>query len=463
MPQTPPPFDQPSRRRRACDFCFSRKIRCLLDNSQPSSDSKKICIACKAGNRTCVFSIQARKFLTRNEFTKFVSKPTPPQARCPDNSRASQHSSSTQANGFRFTRGLGASSFPHSFSEDVVQKNIIPFNIAVAFFSHFKKEMLPNFPFIVFPTTFTCADLRQSKPSLFLAIMSAASSSSTAPGISSEERKKLECVLHREVAAEISYRVSFKGDKDLELVQALLVASSWPACSDTPRDSRISTWIAHASFMVVDLGLHIPRHVINESETPLTRKRMDSATDANADRHILKLSAFQKFDSALQQINSMPDCDDGVQSNSHNVPTPDIWEAARLLRTDSLESRRALVGCYIASIGSNAIIGRSRLVSYTYVMTDFINLVRASYTQPIPGIAPTDTVLADWLELSHIEDEFCSSFKLDGAIDDNSVIGSFLMDGASHGELFVEPVIEIFLHRLHDWRSNLRFLPNYNG
>jgi hypothetical protein len=169
-------------------------------------------------------------------------------------------------------QGSGHLSAPPSFSglhtnftleptrppvEDVVDRGIITLDDAeqlVAFFIH---ELAPIFPLVVLPTSTTAAQLRQSKPVLFLSVLAAASLSIDAG---------LAGVLNREMVRLYAERFFIEGEKSLELVQALLLMIIFYFPPGSPLKLQFYQYTHIASTMALEIGLATKRRVSKKSD-----------------------------------------------------------------------------------------------------------------------------------------------------------------------------------------------------
>lgn len=136
--------------------------------------------------------------------------------------------------------------------EDVVDRGIISIDDAehlVAFFIH---ELASFFPLVVLPSVTTAAQLRQSKPILFLSVISAASISVDA-GLAS--------VLNREMIRLYAEQFFIEGEKSLELVQALLVMIVFYFPPGSPLKLQFYQYTHIASTMALEIGLATKRRV----------------------------------------------------------------------------------------------------------------------------------------------------------------------------------------------------------
>ncbi|EPS27877.1 hypothetical protein PDE_02821 [Penicillium oxalicum 114-2] len=142
--------------------------------------------------------------------------------------------------------------------EDVVDRGIISPEDAeqlVAFFIH---ELAPFFPLVILPQGTTAAQLRQTKPVLFLSVISAAAISVDAG---------LAGVLNREMVRLYADRFFIEGDKSLELVQSLLIMIIFYFPPASPLRLQYYQYTHIASTMALEIGLATKRRV--------SKKRLD--------------------------------------------------------------------------------------------------------------------------------------------------------------------------------------------
>lgn len=105
-----------------------------------------------------------------------------------------------------------------STAADVIDRGIVSLNNAVEAFDVYVNEMVPHFPVVIFPPGTQMADIRRTKPILFHSIL-AISIGTIQP--------EIQDTLVEEFYKIIADRVVVRGDKSLELVQAILIASAW--------------------------------------------------------------------------------------------------------------------------------------------------------------------------------------------------------------------------------------------
>ncbi|CEJ54222.1 hypothetical protein PMG11_00542 [Penicillium brasilianum] len=292
---------------RSCESCRSLKVRCLPNPSTPNQ-----CQRCAKGKKACVFVAPQRRRPRKRTDSRVAqlekemrmmrsllkdrireeSEPESPEGSedSPDESGEmdfhdhlgplSETSASAAASG-RFMDyspefvntahpGMGGSgplSAPPSMSglhmnfspdanrpppEDVIDRGIISLEDAeqlVAFFLH---ELASFFPLVVLPSSTTAAQLRQTKPILFLSVISAAAISIDAG---------LAGVLNREMVRLYAERFFIEGEKSLELVQALLIMIIFYYPPNSPLKLQFFQYTHIASTMALEIGLATKRRV----------------------------------------------------------------------------------------------------------------------------------------------------------------------------------------------------------
>jgi hypothetical protein len=103
--------------------------------------------------------------------------------------------------------------------KDIIDRAILGLEIAEKYLESFKAILTPHFPFVVIPPQVSAAQLREEKPFLFLAIMSAAS----------YNNMPLQRSLGAEVKRAVASRIILNGEVSFDLLQGLLVFLAWYA------------------------------------------------------------------------------------------------------------------------------------------------------------------------------------------------------------------------------------------
>ena len=128
---------------------------------------------------------------------------------------------------------------------DVVDRKILDSTTASEIFYHYTTEMACHMPIVVFPPDTVAGTVRKTRPILFLAILSVASG---------QNYPDLQRTLTKEVMHAFADRIIYRGEKSLELIQALQVSTIWYWPEDN-RDAQFYQMIHIAAFMAIDLGL----------------------------------------------------------------------------------------------------------------------------------------------------------------------------------------------------------------
>jgi hypothetical protein len=107
--------------------------------------------------------------------------------------------------------------------------------------------MAVEMPMVVFPPGTTMGDVRRGKPTLFLTILAAAIG---------KFNKEAQLTLLTESYKMIADRVVVKGEKSLELIQALLVSTIWYLPPDNLEELKFYQLIHMAVVLAMDIGLN---------------------------------------------------------------------------------------------------------------------------------------------------------------------------------------------------------------
>ncbi len=137
-----------------------------------------------------------------------------------------------------------SSSPTHEYA-DVVDRKILDATLATELFVHYTRKMAKHLPLVVFPADTPAGAIRKHRPILFLAILSVASG---------QEHPDVQRVLAKEIMRTFADRIVYRGEKSLELIQALQVLTIW-YWPEENRDAQTYQLIHMAAVMAIDLGL----------------------------------------------------------------------------------------------------------------------------------------------------------------------------------------------------------------
>lgn len=132
----------------------------------------------------------------------------------------------------------------HEYS-DIVDRGIITMERAAVLWDRYNYQMAPHLPGVVFPRDMTVGELRKTKPILFLAIMSAASS----------ETPNVQRVVVKELMQIFADKVMITGEKSIEIVQALNISVIWYWPPEHFEELKFYELVHMAAIMAIDLGL----------------------------------------------------------------------------------------------------------------------------------------------------------------------------------------------------------------
>ena len=235
--------------------------------------------------------------------------------------------------------------------QDIVDRGIITMTLATELFARYNLRMCQHLPGVVFPPTMTAAELRATKPTLFLSVMAAASS----------ELPNLQRTLTKELMVTLAEKIIVLGNKSLELVQALQVAVIWYWPPERFEELKFYQLVHVAAVMAIDLGLG-------------RRKQA---------RHPLKSNLAISWRDHPLRKSPLPD------------PT-------------TIEARRAWVTCYFLATNTAMALHRPNLIRWSPFLAECIDVLETS-----PDAAPTDRLLCQLILAHKLAEEVGVQFSMD--------------------------------------------------
>ena len=261
---------------------------------------------------------------------------------------------------------------PISILPDVIDRNILSMAKATELYQKYLDTLLPQYPAV--PLSCTVAELRSKKPILFLAVL-AASAGVSDPSLNSR--------LNQEIQTVYATKVSIKGLKSLELVQALLVSILWTYPPDKFEDLKFHQQIHMAATMALDLGL---------AKKPKGNPMVQQPSNA--------LLAKQNTDPAEERP-----FDISYESGyANHVMSP----MKQLPDSGSLECRRTLLACYLFCASVSMSLRLPNFLHFSTWMADCCEVLRKSL-----DAAPTDKRFVAWVQLQRVVEECGTNFALD--------------------------------------------------
>jgi hypothetical protein len=240
-----------------------------------------------------------------------------------------------------------AETFDHA---DIDQRidDILDRDTADRLFNRYVNDVVPRFPAVPFPPGTDPSVIRKEKPVLFLAILS---STSFGTGVSHKAQKKLEAEL-RDVFAKAMWK---HGEKSLELVQALHVATLWYRPPANFEQHMFYQMVHMSAVMAIDIG-------IGKRMSPWRRKWFGGEPPP--------------------------------------IRRPHFY--------DSIEAKRAWVVCYFLCISITMILRRPILVRYNPYLKECIDILESS-----PDALPSDKILCQHVRIAHICEDIATQFAMD--------------------------------------------------
>lgn len=145
---------------------------------------------------------------------------------------------------------------------DVVDRKILDASAAAEIFDHYTQNMAKHMPVVVIPHSTKAGEIRRTKPTLFLAILSVASA---------QVHTDLQRTLTREILRVYAESIICKSEKSLELVQALQISALW-YWPETEGDGKCYLLAHMATIMAVELGMSKRPRAIKERSHPMLRE-----------------------------------------------------------------------------------------------------------------------------------------------------------------------------------------------
>ncbi|KAL3425695.1 hypothetical protein PVAG01_02486 [Phlyctema vagabunda] len=265
---------------------------------------------------------------------------------------------------------------------DVVDRGIVTMEQAAELFEIYKKDITPHFPAVVFSHDEDINELRKSKPTLFLAVLAAASG---------KIDPSLYSILHSEVVMAYAHRTLVLSEKNLELVEAMVVTVLWYYPPGKFSQLKFYEYIHMAATMAIDIG-------IGSSTRPQRGSR---------------------------------------GSTAENTPSPGQSPTDEELL--DLVKRRTFLACYAMATTVSMNLRRPALLRYNKRVEDCIDVLTHS-----PNASPEDKCMARWGRLVSIGEEVSSSFSFDD-------IGAIV----SFSDARVQLMLKEFRKRLQAWYNEV--------
>lgn len=308
---------------------------------------------------------------------------------------------------------------------DVVDRQLLSMEMATAIFNRYIEDMVPHFPAVVFPQGTTAEDVRKKKPTLFLAILAAASGTG---------HPDLHRTLYKEISRALAERVMVNGEKNLELVQALLLCTMWYYIPDYYEELKFYMYIHMAAVMALDIGITKKRKMVRGSlrglpPLPPHKREPTGARDGEGG---------SKEDGQRRESAQIGSGDAGQREEKHSLPPPGPpMPKVPPPNSEAIESRRTLLACYWTCSNVSMAQRRPNLLRFTKFMDECIEVLENS-----PEAEPSDKTLCQWVKLQKIAEEVGIGFAFDDPNADISI-----------DDLRIQFTLKGFARQLEEWRS----------
>ena len=212
---------------------------------------------------------------------------------------------------------------------DIVHHRLLSTVKADRLLFRYNTQMVRHSPLVVFHDDLTASRLRETRPTLFLAIMAAAS----------YDEPDLQRKLVGELTRAFAEKIIVRAEKSFELIQALQISITWTWLPDYLEEFQFYQQVHISTAMAIELGLG--RRLPQKRATPYGN-------------------------------HAFPRKNQGSQASISIDPT-------------SLEARRAWLACYYLSSTMTIMKRRPLLLTWTRFMEESYELLRTA-----PERAPTD-------------------------------------------------------------------------
>ncbi|GAB7338441.1 hypothetical protein MBLNU457_4729t1 [Dothideomycetes sp. NU457] len=235
--------------------------------------------------------------------------------------------------------------------KDPVSQGLVTLEKARSIFAIFQKHLLPHFPVLVITEDSAFNEHKAKKPLLLHAILASGSSMA---------EPELYSSLSTTLIHEYSRRIMLLGEKSLELVQAMMVSSSWYYSADHWRNQRFYEYLNMASTVALDLGLNEP----------------------------------------YRPTDSMLSSDVGFYLGGTKTVTLEAQDSENFI-----DRKRALIACYNACEAITMSLRRPSMMNFTMYMVECVKGLEAS---PLKN----DNCLAAWARLMNMADEISVAYGM---------------------------------------------------
>ena len=288
---------------------------------------------------------------------------------------------------------------------DIIDRGLLTMDKAVELFQRYTDHMARHMPAVVFAPGTTAAEIRKSKPVLFISLMAAATT----------EMPDVQRAIVKEMMQVFAEKVFITGEKSLEIVQALQVAVIWYWPPEHFEELKFYQLVHTAAIMAIDIGLGKRRP---------GAKCGPAGTVAGAGGSLLRGGAtfgngplgFRFNDrrggggdgggngSGQGSGGSGSSRPGGPFNNWRDHP----FKKYPLPDPCSVESRRAWLACYFLTSNTAMALHRPTLFRWTSFMTECVDVLESS-----SEAAPTDQYFCHLVWTHRMAEEVGQQFSMD--------------------------------------------------
>ena len=292
---------------------------------------------------------------------------------------------------------------------DAIDKNILTPEYASILLENFKRDSPPsNLPFLIIPATLPLDQFRIQRPMLLLAVLIAASRDSYA----------LQETLDAEFRDTLSQRVMIAGERNLDLVQGLLLYVAWFTRRFTLPDKQLFMFVQLAATVALDLDLEKP-----DSPPPPSSSRTSTAATA-----VINTAAREDTGSAGR-----------ARTEEYHDPEPDPDPEPETSAT--AEAKRTLIAVYYFSSSTSLILRKPILMKHSYKIWDCCRALAATRW------CPTDVYLIHYVHLQGLAEEIEEAFGYSEGVNPSTKTA-----GGVEG---IEFRVNTYANRLHQLRRSI--------
>ncbi|KAK3705705.1 hypothetical protein LTR37_013148 [Vermiconidia calcicola] len=286
---------------------------------------------------------------------------------------------------------------PPEDSKDVVASGMISMATARQLFETYRKDLFPHYPVVVVPDSTSADELRQTKPTLFLAIIAAAAA---------KDNPELSALLDKEILHAYATKSVVHSEKSAELVQALLLSAIWYHPPSKFGQLKYYEYIHMAATMAMDIGI---------GSRPVSHRNRFGTTASNRES---RTSNLHHLEDATNPDLSMTPRSRGQSPDTANI-----------------ESRRTFLACYLVCCGVSMSLRRPQMLRISSYVRECLE-----YLERSPNAAPSDRSLVAWVKLTIIGEEISSALSYD---DPGGI--------ATLADLKTQLMLKEFEGKLSDW------------